>query len=139
MRLVKADVANIVFEDGSTRQELQIAAKDNGVRYLLATSLPLDWSALGRAQKTQWVKDWLVVHSETHSYVSGTDAVFPDPLIQEQAFTNFGNFANWATWTAQEAVNWIDVNVTDLISAKVVLSQMARAIVYLRDIAIRRI
>ncbi len=39
----------------------------------------------------------------------------------------------WATWTAEEAMAWVDANVTDLASAKVVLKALARMVVYLRD------
>ena len=55
----------------------------------------------------------------------------------EAATTSLDEFAtmpNWATWTAQEASDYIDTNVTDLASAKVVLQKMAMAIIYLRNI-----
>jgi len=43
------------------------------------------------------------------------------------------NIPGWATWTAQEAEDWIEVNVTDLASAKQVLKALAKMICYLRD------
>lgn len=39
----------------------------------------------------------------------------------------------WATWDEDQAVEYIDDNVTDLPSAKVVLKAMARLLVALRD------
>lgn len=39
----------------------------------------------------------------------------------------------WALWTEQEALDYIDINVTDLASAKTVLKAMARLLVALRD------
>lgn len=56
------------------------------------------------------------------------------PLPKDQGKTDFENLPNWATWTAQQAVDWIDTNVVDLDSAKIVLQQMARAIIALRNI-----
>jgi len=41
---------------------------------------------------------------------------------------------DWASWTATEASDWIETNVTDLASAKLVLQKMAMAIIYLRDV-----
>lgn len=55
------------------------------------------------------------------------------PLPRDQGKADFENLPGWATWTAQDAVDWIETNVTDLASAKTVLQQMARAIVALRN------
>jgi hypothetical protein len=67
-----------------------------------------------------------------------------DPLVlsstevkDEAATTSLDSFANmpdWASWTAQEASDYIDTNVTDLNSAKVVLQKLAMAVIYLRNI-----
>lgn len=54
-------------------------------------------------------------------------------LPRDQGKTDFEALPGWATWTAQEAVDWIETNVTDLASAKTTLQQMARAIVALRN------
>ncbi len=54
-------------------------------------------------------------------------------LPRDDARAGIQGLPGWATWTAQEAADWIDINVTDLASAKVALSNMARMIVWLRD------
>ena len=51
----------------------------------------------------------------------------------EEARGGMTQLPGWATWTAQQAVDHIEANVTDLASAKAVLKGMAKAIVYLRD------
>jgi len=61
------------------------------------------------------------------------DDVQIEPLPQDAAKLDFTNLPGWATWSAQGAGDWIDANVTDLASAKNVLQNMAKAIVYLRD------
>ena len=52
---------------------------------------------------------------------------------KEEARIGMSELPGWATWTAQQAVDHIEANVTDLVSAKGVLKAMAKAIVYLRD------
>ena len=47
--------------------------------------------------------------------------------------TAMSSLPGWATWSADEAVAYIDQNVTDLASAKTVQKAMAKAIIYLRD------
>jgi hypothetical protein len=42
----------------------------------------------------------------------------------------------WATWTAVEAEAWIETNVTSLATAKTALGAMAKALIYLRDMAV---
>jgi hypothetical protein len=39
----------------------------------------------------------------------------------------------WATWDAGQAEDWIQINVTDLASAKTALKAMAKMLIYLRD------
>lgn len=139
MRLVKARAIDTVLEDGSIQKMAEMIANFDGVLVTLSTVLPVDWTTWTRAQKTQWAKDWLVTHASTHNYVSGTEDVFPDASIRNQAFSDFENFPNWATWTPAEAASWISTNVVDLASAKVALTQMAKAIIHLRDIVISRV
>ena len=57
----------------------------------------------------------------------------PDDIGRE----GMENLPGWSTWTAQEASDWIDANVIDLDSAKLALSNMAKAIVYLRNVGLR--
>ncbi len=61
-----------------------------------------------------------------------------DEVIAKEARQNFRNMPQWATLTAQEAENYIIDNVNDLASARVVLRFMARMLMHLRDIAVRR-
>jgi len=61
------------------------------------------------------------------------DGVAGEQLPDEVARDSFENLPGWATWSGDEAATWIETNVTDLASARVALSAMARAIVALRD------
>lgn len=61
------------------------------------------------------------------------DSVISEQLPDEAARDEFGDLPGWATWTGDEAATWIDENVADLVSARVALAAMARAIVALRD------
>lgn len=54
--------------------------------------------------------------------------------VQREEARDWGtNLPGWATWTAQQAVDYVEANVTDLATAKAALKAMAKAIVYLRD------
>lgn len=69
------------------------------------------------------------------------DAHDPDALTPEQAALRVAEDAparaaaipGWATWDEAQAVAYIENNVKDLASAKVVLIAMARVLVALRD------
>ena len=61
------------------------------------------------------------------------DDVSVEQLPDERAADEFVALPGWATWTGEQAAAWIEENVTDLVSAKTVLTAMARAIVALRD------
>jgi hypothetical protein len=54
-------------------------------------------------------------------------------IARESGEQVFSALPGWATWTAQETEDYIDTNVTDLASAKVVLKALAKAIVALRN------
>jgi len=68
-----------------------------------------------------------------HDPEGQTDAEIAEE-IAVTAKTDFSSMPDWATWTATEASDWIETNVTDLASAKLVLQKMAMAIIYLRDV-----
>lgn len=53
--------------------------------------------------------------------------------VQSSAESEFGNLPGWAHWTPAEAEAWIETNVTDLASAKTVLKNLAKAVLYLRN------
>ena len=61
------------------------------------------------------------------------DDVTIEQLPDERAADDFTALPGWATWTGEQAATWIEENVTDLASAKTVMTAMARAIVALRD------
>lgn len=53
--------------------------------------------------------------------------------LKNDAKESAKNIPGWVTWTSATAVNYIEKNVTDLPSAKIVLKAMAKLIVALRD------
>ena len=57
------------------------------------------------------------------------------PDKRRDAIAGIDNMPGWADWTAAEASQWIEDNVVDLQSAKRALKAMAKAIMYLRNIA----
>ena len=61
-----------------------------------------------------------------------------DEITAKEAKQSFRNMPQWATLTPQEADQYIDDNVNDLASAKVVLRKMAIMLMHLRDVAIRK-
>lgn len=61
-----------------------------------------------------------------------------DEVIAKEAKQSFRNMPQWATMTPQEAEDYIINNVNDLASAKVVLRGMAKMLMCLRNVAIRR-
>jgi len=66
------------------------------------------------------------------------ESVRQDDLIEKiLPERQFRSLPGWSTWTPAEAASWIDSNVTDLASAKVVLKNMARAIVLLRSLILK--
>jgi hypothetical protein len=53
--------------------------------------------------------------------------------IQTGAETAVLSIPNWAHWTEAETLSYIDTNVVDLASAKIVLRAMARLLIALRN------
>jgi len=64
------------------------------------------------------------------------DSVVSEPLPADDGRSEFQSLPGWASWTANEAEQWITANVTDLASAKTALKAMAKAIIYLRNVAV---
>lgn len=54
-------------------------------------------------------------------------------VLRKKSDDSARNIPGWAKWSEQEALDYIEQNVTDLKSAKVVLKAMARMILALRD------
>ena len=79
------------------------------------------------------------VASETVS-VGDDDPTLADPDLLKQDFTDIQAAQDWsstleifATITPDEAVSWVENNVTDLASAKQALKYLARAVILLRN------
>ena len=54
-------------------------------------------------------------------------------IVQSNSKSQVQNIPNWASWTELETLDYIDNNVTDLASAKVVIRAMARMLIALRN------
>lgn len=89
---------------------------------------------------------WVVVEDNAPADIEQQfDAVLaahnPDALTPEQqaaadaatAPDRVRAIPGWALWSEDQAVDWIAANVTNLASAKVALTAMARMLVALRD------
>lgn len=66
-------------------------------------------------------------------YPDGTRVPLADAPLVDTPAQQVQAIPNWATWTAAEATAYIDAQVTDIASAKVVLRALARVVVALRD------
>ena len=73
-------------------------------------------------------------HGEGDPVVTETIIKDPEKLaIETQATSDMQNIPGWATWDMTQVLNYIETNVTDLASAKVVLKAMAQMLVALRN------
>lgn len=109
-----------------------------GVSASLDLLKPIGWEEWAQMEKVAWVKEKIDVHLNTHTYRNADLVVFPDCAGVDMAKDKFDALVNWSSWTADEAVDWIEDNVIGFADAKALLQEMARAIVYLRDIGIER-
>jgi len=117
----------------------------SGVSYVAEqheTALPATFFTYGDGYvRVDWVGDppnqttldaiQAVITAHDPSDLSDTE--IKDELAEESR-EDFLSMPDWATWTAAEASAYIETNVTDLASAKVVLQKLAMAIIYLRNI-----
>jgi hypothetical protein len=53
--------------------------------------------------------------------------------IETDAIAGWNSIPDWATWTAEEAELYIENNVTNLASAKIIMKKQAIAIMWLAD------
>jgi hypothetical protein len=85
----------------------------------------IDWSVEPTPEQVQQAEDIKLAHNP--------DTLLPVDQVQADAKGQAAAVPNWATWTEQQAVDWINANVTNLASAKQVLIAMARMLVALRN------
>ena len=78
-----------------------------------------------RTTITQKDKDTIV----TDTYIKVENQL----QLERASLDELRNVPNWAKWSMAETVSYIDENVTDLQSAKVVLKNMAKIIIALRN------
>ena len=78
-----------------------------------------------RTTITQKDKDTIV----TDTYIKDENQL----QLERASLDELRNVPNWAKWSMAETVSYIDENVTDLQSAKVVLKNMAKVIIALRN------
>jgi hypothetical protein len=117
---------------------VQIVFTVAGEGKTLSLPVPVGWAGWTREEKISWATAEVEDHLVDTTYVLPGQEVFPDNSAPGQAKDDFRVLPGWADWTAAQASDWIDANVVDLASAKTVLTSMAKAIVYLRDIAIEK-
>ncbi len=126
-----------IHSDLTGSRDLEICYVQNGANNNFFVPLDVDWDTWTREEKIAWVRQ------ELDDYIVQSKIVmagnfYPDgdpPII---AKNDIENMPGWASWTAQEANDWIEVNVVDLASAKTVLKSIARMVVHLRDIGVER-
>jgi len=121
-------------EENGDRTIAILFIQDDGVSGQLAfpqpDPLPEDWRA--------WAREWITERLQGYTLGRPYDLLWPHPETADTAQADLENLPGWATWSAAEGQNYIDSNVTDLASAKVVLRSMAAAILHLRDLVIPR-
>jgi hypothetical protein len=120
------------------RDGMIVEFSSGGVVSTIQQPFPAGWADMSRAEKIAWGKGQIEDHLAGSIYVLPEQVYFPDYSIPEHAKDDFDALPGWATWTGQEAADWIDENVIDLPSARLALTRMAQAIIYLRDVVIER-
>lgn len=131
---MRLENVRVIRLDTSTM--IAVAWVQDGVYASTEFEAPETWDEMTRDDKIAWTRAAVTDHISGVTYVEARERVYPDASVPEGAKDDFENAPGWSTWTAAEAAAWIDANVTDLASAKVAMSGMARAIVRLRDITI---
>ena len=74
---------------------------------------------------------------QTHDPVDYTTSI--QELLMSEAPDKLRNIPGWATWDVEQAVDYINTNVTSLATAKTVLVAMAKMLVVLRDIILSNV
>ncbi|NIV33097.1 MAG: hypothetical protein GWN58_27710 [Anaerolineae bacterium] len=131
MRLLRAEV---VQDEGGKALALWLSV--NGVVERIGLDLPLDWDTMDRPARIAWAKAQAQAHATGRIFEGAP--LFPDMAAADGAKDDFEGMSGWATWTPAEAAAWIDTHVTDLPTAKQVLTKLATAVIHLRDIVIER-
>lgn len=109
-----------------------------GVDAYLSRDLPDGWADMGRGDKVAWVKGQVQTYMSNRILEPRDEDVYPDPAAIDDAKDGFEDLPGWSTWTPAEALAWVDENVTDLATAKMVLGKLTQAVLYLRDIVIEK-
>lgn len=117
---------------------INITFTQGGVKGVHWLPIPEGWAEMTRAEKKAHVVAEVESYLSNRVLIDPAQIVLPDTVGAETAKDEFEGMPGWADWNAAQAEAWIDANVTDLASAKNVLSKMARAVIYLRDIVIER-
>ena len=127
-------MATIVFED--------VAINTSLLMQELAQALPARTVSLAVREGVVSVRvDDDATDADINSIYAIVEAHDPAELTALQAAEAIAttapdrarNVPGWAAWGEQQAIDYIDANVTDLASAKTVLVGMARLLVALRD------
>ena len=114
--------------------KLDLELKAAGIQFTGVNSLGVVWDLEGN--EIQDRPDVLAV-IQVHDPV---DYITPvREALQTEAPTLLRNIPNWVTWDTQQVTDYINIEVTSLASAKIVLVAMAKMLVALRDMAFAEI
>lgn len=86
-------------------------------------------------------KFWLDAHGTdgsdpaqmTRHYYDGTVQPADQPEIANTGWDRLEGLPGWATWDTQQAVDYINAEVTDLATAKQVMVAQAKMLIAIRD------
>lgn len=138
-----------------------------GNNFTVTTALPDNWDSLTAIEQMTWAQEWLDDHLTQYIYKNGNviypDQVEQDSAIT--GIGNLPGWANWTAteaanyistnvlggMTREQVESWVDTNVSNLAQAKTALKllgdelidlreiceNMARAIMFLRDISLK--
>jgi hypothetical protein len=138
MNLHKIERIRIIDPVLGTRLQLKLSFVSDGIKYAFISEVPVGWDAMTRNEKITWAVGAIDAFLTDNILSLDTEVFYPDIIAPETAKIDFDTLPGWASWTAVEASDWIEANVVDLDSAKVVLKSIAKAIIYIRDIVIER-
>jgi len=135
MRLTNIEV--LQSPPGETDMIL-VSFRSGGLPADLTAAVPDGWTEMAREEKIGYVRDLVTTWLAHRTIASANSIIYPDLEAPDAARDGFQSLPGWVDWTPAEAESWINTSVTDLATAKQVLSKMAAAITYLRDIVIQR-
>jgi len=135
IKAIRSKQGNFIFEAISNsgqiiKSELLLSEFDNYNEFASWLINQTDYETINTNYRKRFIIDF---HSENDYRI--IDNLIVENLPEEIALTDIANIPNWSNWTRQQALDWININVTNLATAKTAISALAEMVILLRDVA----